>query len=321
MGGSRICTKSRHTRDMPTRQPRVRGARREGMPRGRNFYMSPILVGLTLPSCQIMLSEVESAGSCGVKIRFPSFQPLPPEHICSSNPPFPDPTMKSLLSSLCTLAIAGSLATGRGTGLARLARAQPRRKVARYGPAQAVGRGRAEAPWKIDGIGKGYSSPAIADGKIFITGDEKGKLLIFGLDAAGKQLWKRVFGNAPATATAASPVIDGGNLSLLNGNGPIGCFDVETGDREMDPRGQGVRRLAGRMGLHGIGADQQEYGYLQARRQEFLVALDKTNGQPIWKSSGFDAGPEFGSCILCHVRRPADHRDRDQPGPIRRRCD
>ena len=28
-----------------------------------------------------------------------------------------------------------------------------------------------------------------------------------------------------------------------------------------------------------------------------IVALDKTTGETVWKSTGFDAGPEYGSCI------------------------
>ena len=29
-----------------------------------------------------------------------------------------------------------------------------------------------------------------------------------------------------------------------------------------------------------------------------VVAVDKTNGETIWESTGFDAGPEYGSCIV-----------------------
>ena len=51
-----------------------------------------------------------------------------------------------------------------------------------------------------------------------------------------------------------------------------------------------------------------------------IVALDKTTGETVWKSSGFDAGPEYGSCIAVTFARPGDDRHGDQPGHLRRRC-
>ena len=37
--------------------------------------------------------------------------------------------------------------------------------------------------WKADGIGVGFSSVAVAGGKVYITGDQDGKLMLFAFDA------------------------------------------------------------------------------------------------------------------------------------------
>ena len=124
--------------------------------------------------------------------------------------------------------------------------------------------------WKVDGIGVGFSSVAVVAGKVYISGDQDGKLKIFAFDLEGKPLWNVEHGEGRGGPDGArsSPVIDRGNLYLVNGDGLIGCFDAETGEKKWSRDGQGVRRLAGRLGLCRVGADPQEPGDLQARRQE-----------------------------------------------------
>src|SRR5438094_5773645 len=43
--------------------------------------------------------------------------------------------------------------------------------------------------WKIDGLGKGWSSPIVTGGTIYITGDVGAELTIFALDLDGKPKW------------------------------------------------------------------------------------------------------------------------------------
>lgn len=88
--------------------------------------------------------------------------------------------------------------------------------------------------WKVDGIGVGFSSVAVADGKVFITGDKDGKLKIRAFDMGGKPLWEADHekGRGGPDGSRASAVIDNGNLYLLGGNGLIGCYDVKAGQKK-----------------------------------------------------------------------------------------
>ncbi len=49
--------------------------------------------------------------------------------------------------------------------------------------------------WKVDGVGKGYSSPIISGGTIYITGDHGAELKVIAMSADGKKKWEAVNGN------------------------------------------------------------------------------------------------------------------------------
>ncbi len=94
----------------------------------------------------------------------------------------------------------------------------------------------AEGPkllWKVDSIGAGFSSVAVVGGKVFISGDQKRKLMIFAFDLAGKPLWQVEHGpgRGGPDGSRATPIIDGGKHYLLGGNGLVGCYDAQTGQK------------------------------------------------------------------------------------------
>lgn len=105
--------------------------------------------------------------------------------------------------------------------------------------------------WKADDIGVGFSSVAVAGGKIYISGDKNGKLMLSAFDLEGKPVWTAEHGQGRGgpDGSRSSPVIDGGSLYLLNGNGEIGCFDVATGEKQWSrrPTSSADRRADGAM--------------------------------------------------------------------------
>ena len=86
-------------------------------------------------------------------------------------------------------------------------------------------------------VGEGYSGPAVADGKVYLTdriiADQKERVLCF--DAAtGNQLWIEDY---PARYTVsypagprATPVVDSGRVYTIGAVGHLFCFDAITGD-------------------------------------------------------------------------------------------
>lgn len=153
--------------------------------------------------------------------------------------------------------------------------------------------------WKIETIGKGFSSPTISGGAIYISGEEGGSLSLFALDMDGKQKWKVDAGgickNVPGARS--SPTVDGANIYLLAGDGLFGCYDAKGGTRKWTHR---ATALGGSPGGWGYAESVLIYGKLAIFKpggQGCIVAFDKNSGQKVWSSKGFSAGPEYGSCL------------------------
>ncbi len=50
--------------------------------------------------------------------------------------------------------------------------------------------------WKIDGLGTGWSSPIVVNGRMFVTGDVGDDLVVFAFDRDGRLLWRSTNGRA-----------------------------------------------------------------------------------------------------------------------------
>ena len=154
--------------------------------------------------------------------------------------------------------------------------------------------------WQADRIGVGFSSVAVVGGRVYISGDQDGKLMLTALDMNGKLLWKVEHGQARGgpEGSRASPVIDRGNLYLLNGHGLVGCFDARTGAKKWSRTAEEFGGSPGGWGYAESVLIYKNMAIFKPGGKDCIVALDKTNGQTIWKSTGFEAGPEYGSSIV-----------------------
>ncbi|MHB8902586.1 MAG: outer membrane protein assembly factor BamB family protein [Thermoguttaceae bacterium] len=154
--------------------------------------------------------------------------------------------------------------------------------------------------WRAQGIGSGYASIAVVDGKVYTTGQIDERLVISVFDTEGKRLaqvphdtaWTKNYPGSRST-----PTLDGGNLYLVSGHGLVGCYDT----RSMRARWS-VR-------MSDFGGSPPEWGYAESvlilgelaiitpGGSKCIVALNKNTGQPVWASSGFQAGAQYSSCF------------------------
>jgi outer membrane protein assembly factor BamB len=93
-------------------------------------------------------------------------------------------------------------------------------------------------------------------------------------------------------------VIDGRNLYLLNGNGPVGCFDAAGGRKKWSHASGEFGGSPGGWGYAESVLIYKNMVIFKPGGRNCIVALDKTSGETLWKSTGWDAGPEYGSSIL-----------------------
>ena len=147
--------------------------------------------------------------------------------------------------------------------------------------------------WSVDGLGKGYSSAAIADGTIYVTGmDDKQQGYLFAFNLDGTPKWKTVYGEelpqkGPAVAgTRGTPTIDKDLIFVMTGFGKL--ITLET------TKGQAVRSVD----LPEIfGAEQARFGFAECVLVDgekvictpggpnaSLVALNRDTGKVIWKT-------------------------------------
>lgn len=160
----------------------------------------------------------------------------------------------------------------------------------------------AEGPrqlWKIDGIGTGFSSVAVAGGTIYVTGEIDEKLTLFALDLSGKIRWKVEHGRGWTESypgSRATPTVDGGNVYLLSGVGVLACYDAKTGNRKWQAEARAFGGSPGGWGYAESVLIWQNLAIFKPGGSNCIVALDKLTGRPVWRSTGFSAGPEYSSC-------------------------
>ena len=86
--------------------------------------------------------------------------------------------------------------------------------------------------WKAEGLGKGFSSPVIAGGRLFITGDFGEEVRVLAFDLEGKPLWSARNGDAwlnQYQGARASVAARAGRVYHQNAHGRVVCLDRHWG--------------------------------------------------------------------------------------------
>lgn len=80
----------------------------------------------------------------------------------------------------------------------------------------------------VNGLGKGYSSPAVTNDAIYVTGMEDGTGYLYAFDLKGKSLWKEAYSEEWDTrypGARVSPTITKNRIYFSNSLGQVFCFD------------------------------------------------------------------------------------------------
>lgn len=143
--------------------------------------------------------------------------------------------------------------------------------------------------WKVEGIGQGYASVSIADGKIFTAGNIGEQLIITAMDLNGNILWQKP--NGPAwtknyPGSRGTPTIDGGRVYHLGASGDLACLKVADGT-EIWRRNimEDFHAPLPEWALaESVLVDQRCVYCTPGGPETCVVALDKMTGQVVWKS-------------------------------------
>lgn len=158
------------------------------------------------------------------------------------------------------------------------------------GWSSAFPQGGAKVLWKAE-VGTGFSSFAVAGGRVFTMGNSGDQDTVFALDAAtGEVKWKHSYAcnidpNMYEGGPNATPTVEGGRVYTLSRDGEVFCLDAEkgsvvwgkkvaqeTGAKRPDWGFTGSPLISGDLAILNIGGKG--------------TALKKADGGIAWKSDG-----------------------------------
>lgn len=147
--------------------------------------------------------------------------------------------------------------------------------------------------WKTTGLGDGFSSVAVVEGKVFTLGRKDGKEQLVAVDSSGKILWAAPTGGRDSPN--GTPTVDGNRVYAVGHQGDLICADISDG-RVIWHKNFGSD-FGGKM-MSGWGfsesplIDGDRLVCTPGANDAMIVALDKQTGETIWKASmPPDVGP------------------------------
>lgn len=148
--------------------------------------------------------------------------------------------------------------------------------------------------WTAQGLGTGYSSVAVAGGRIYTMGDLNRRQVVLAVnDADGALLWSAPVGGAPSyndqhVGSRTTPTVDGDVLFALGTDGDLVCLETATGKerwRKNLERDFGGRMMSDWRYSESPLVDGDRVVVTPGGAQAGLVALDKRSGKEIWRAA------------------------------------
>jgi outer membrane protein assembly factor BamB len=143
--------------------------------------------------------------------------------------------------------------------------------------------------WTATNLGRGYSSPIIAQERLFITGEAHGVLQVLALDLNGRPLWLATNGAAwtgQYPGARASVTYSAGRVYHENAHGRLACLEARTGREAWAVdllQRFGGRNLTWALSECVLVDDEAVYA-TPGGSETLLAALDKQTGKVRWQS-------------------------------------
>ena len=168
--------------------------------------------------------------------------------------------------------------------------------------------------WKTSGLGSGYASISIADGRIFTMGERDGAEFVLALDSSdGKELWATEVGGpfeASGKGPRSTPTIDGALVYAIGPLGDLVCLETATG--KVVWRTNFIKDLGGRRPGWGYCesplVDGDKLICTPCGSEATMVAFNKSTGDVLWKCAvpGIGRGAGYSSIVIseaCGVKQ------------------
>ena len=164
-----------------------------------------------------------------------------------------------------------------------------------------------EMLWSFDGLGFGYSSVAVANNKVYVTGikdtiSSVGTLYTF--DVKGKLLWQKDYGKdftSNFNGTRSTPVIVDDLIYIESGMGTVYCLNSESGEQVWSVdfiKDFGVDSVIQFGYAESVLIDGDILICVPGGKVNNVVALNRFTGKKVWSSKGFEEQATYNSPIL-----------------------
>jgi len=162
--------------------------------------------------------------------------------------------------------------------------------------------------WSYDNLGQGFSSPALANNKIYINGMVDGQAVLFVLDQNGKELQQVKYGkefDASYPGVRSTPTIVGDLAYLFTGHGKLVCLNLKTGkpvwEKDLINQFGGINITWGY--TEAIVIDGDKLFCTPGGKTNNVMSLNRMTGETIWSSSGM--GEVSAYCTPLLIKLPS----------------
>lgn len=162
--------------------------------------------------------------------------------------------------------------------------------------------------WSINGLGEGYGSLSLKGDRIYIQGTRGKATGVFCLNRAdGKEVWNAMFGEkgdeSRGNGPRATPTIDDDRIYVLTESGALACLRAANGQRVWSKNiltefgGSYPKWLISESPL----VDGNKLIVSPGGKGAGIVALDKMNGNLIWKTADLSDEAGYSSCVAADI--------------------
>lgn len=142
--------------------------------------------------------------------------------------------------------------------------------------------------WQAEGLGEGYSSVALAGGRIYTMGSRGGKIWLFALEeSTGEKVWETAIAENQQ-APNCTPTLDEDAVYAVTFAGDLVCCDLESGAirwRTSFPADFGGQMMSGWGYSESPLIDGDRLICTPGAPDAMLAALDKKTGEVIWRTA------------------------------------
>jgi outer membrane protein assembly factor BamB len=157
--------------------------------------------------------------------------------------------------------------------------------------------------WHFEGLGDGHSSPAIANGSIYLSGMSESKGNIIALDMNGKLQWKAPYSEEFTESypgSRSTPVVAGDLLYMYSGLGVLTCMDAKNGKVKWQK--DILKEFDGPNITWGVTETPLVDGDIiyvtPGGKKNNVVALNRFDGSLVWTSSGKEGKSAYCTPLL-----------------------